>query len=433
MIIEVIRGRRAEKRDDGCLRVARLSHDDDESIMKRSLAVCLGSAWILLATVLAAGSLGADGHSFSRILYASPAPFSWPRLGPAVAGHGLALGGLIVLLVGVFGAGRAVAGLTGIQGTGAGLAALASGWGVVSLIQHGLGLAGLEFPVVLYGAAALVIAGAAGLVSDRPWRGFRAGSGSERLALCGTAILLAGSFLLSRLPEVTEDARQGHYAMPEQYLMLHKITAEPGNMGWQMPRGAEMTNMIPWRIGGVEGGKLANVGYLVTLVLLAAAVGRLLGMNASEGCPAPADRLPEGDRDPASPSAGWWGAMLAAACGMAMEEVWEGKNDLGMAAGAVGAVWCVLRASDPVGGCSPPSARTASASPATGGTESGRWWLLAGWLLGCAMGVKYTAGFFAVGTLAAAWMAGMRIGSRGAVLATAIFLVPFAGWMADGT
>ena len=327
--------------------------------------------------------------------------FSWPGLGGAMIGHSLALLGLACLLWSSIGAGRPIVRLCKVASGGIERAALsaACGWGFIALIQHGLGLTGLYFPAVLrIEAGALLLSGLACFMRDAAGGKIPGVGARNRMPAIATGILLAGAFALARLPDVHEDARQGHFAAPEQYLLLHKITAEPQHMAWHMARGAEMVCLIPWHLAGIDGGKLANIAWLMTIVAALVQAGRAIGAG------------------------GWWGAVLACSCGMAISEVWEGKNDLGQAAGLAGALWCALRAM--TGG---KASAPVPAKPATG-----RWWLPAGWLLGAAMGVKYTAGFYLAGGIAGvAWGKRSRVELGKAALVGVLFAVPFIGWVGE--
>jgi hypothetical protein len=327
-------------------------------------------------------------------------PFSWLGFRSALWGHVLALCGLIALLLGAFGAGRPVVMLAGLKGVVVGVAGLACGWGVISLINHGLGLTGLYFPAVLRMEACVLPAlGLWSVIRDRAWKGAMGLEPRDRLPVGAIVVLILGALMLTRLPDTNEDARQGHFAGPEQYLLLHKVEAEAQHMAWHMARGAEMVNLVPWHLGGIDGAKLVNVGWLVTLVLVVAGLSRALGGGGREDRPSASDG-----------GGGWWGAMLAASAGMVMSEVWEGKNDLGQAAGILGGLWCSVKAITGRGG--------------------GRWWLVAGWLMGSAMGVKYTAGFYVAGLAAAvAWEKGVRFEWGRMAVVAGVFVVPFIGWM----
>ena len=313
-------------------------------------------------------------------------PFSWSCFGAALWSHGLALAGLAALLLGVYGAGHPVVGLVGLSGTVASVLRLACGWGLISLINHGLGLTGLYFPAILRAeAGVLPVLGLSWMIRNRAWQRSFAIRRSDRLPAVAVLLILAGAFLLGRLPDVHEDARQGHLAGPEQYLLLHKIEAETQHMAWHMARGAEMVNLVPWHLAGIDGAKQVNVGWLITLALVVTGLGKTLG------------------------GGGWWGTMLAISAGLVMSEAWEGKNDLGQTAGTAGALWCGMRAMVE--------------------KSKGRWWLAAAWLMGSAMGVKYTTGFFVVGLAATAWTRKVRVDWGRMALVTGVFVAPFIGWM----
>ena len=311
-------------------------------------------------------------------------PFAWGAVGTAVVGHAVALAAIVVAVAAAASAGRPVARWLHLPSGPASrwLTAVGSGFGVVALAQHGIGLASLFDRRVLVAEAAVLLGlGAVHLATVRPWRFLpRPGAAGRAPAVVAAGCLLA-AFAVSRLPDTHEDARASHLAAPEEYLKARKIHSQPSFVSWHMPLGAEMIFALGWVVDDIEGAKIANVAAAFTGI---AATGRLAA--AVVGTPA-----------------AWWAAALTAAVGLMVEECWEVKNDLVLTMLVALAGWCAVEA---VAG-------------------QRRWWLGAGWFFGLAAGVKFSVGFAAGGFVAA--LIAVRV--RPAALALPLFAAGCAGWL----
>ncbi|MEK7475173.1 MAG: glycosyltransferase family 39 protein [Candidatus Coatesbacteria bacterium] len=317
-------------------------------------------------------------------------PWNWPAFGRAAAGHLAAAAGLAAIVAAAFWAGGPLPGWLALPAAAARRRAfrLVSGFGVVALVQQGLGLAGLWTPPLLRVLIGVLVAGGAvAALRHRPWSGWHVPAADARAPLAAAALLAVAAFALARLPDTHDDPRTYHFAAPEAYLQVHKIHAEPLNVNWHMPFAAEMNFALGWVAGDIEGAKLLNVGFLVALVL----VTLLLAGRLAPGGSAPAW------------SAGW---LLTA--GLVSEECWQGKDDLLLTLNVAAAAWCAAEA---VAG------------------RGRRWWLGAAWCLGLAAGVKFTAGFFVAALAVAAVMSARRPRFRTWPLLVALAVLPVAGWL----
>lgn len=288
---------------------------------------------------------------------AGSAPFAAPVFLRAVARHAAALAWLAPMLLAALGAGAPLARIIGVRSSGwpaLGLQ-LACGWGLLSLANQGLGLAGLWQPGVLGAeAGGAVLAGVWTLVRNRPWTAWDRPGADARLPVALSLVLFAAYALLVRMPDTHEDARVYHLAAPETYLLLHRIVAEPLHFVWHMPLGAEMLFALPYRFGGLEAAKLVNLAVLVTCLLLLHGLVRTF-----EGAP---------------PSA-WWAGFWFLAAGLVADECWQGKNDLVVTMHLLTAAWGVAEAA----------------------AGRRRFALVAATFCGFALGIKWTAGLTALG------------------------------------
>ncbi len=285
----------------------------------------------------------------------------------AVVGHVTALVQFAGTLLALDAAGAPVTGWMRARGGGAAVR-LALGLGVLAVLLHGLGLAGLWTPGVLR-AVTLIAAVIGGLrLITRPPR-------LDRALIAAVAVPLLLGFVVSRLPDTDDDPRTYHFAAPESYLREHRIHAEPLNVNWHMPLGASMLFGAGWAWGDAEGAKLVNLAALLALMLGTARLAEVL-----------------------APGAGAAAALLAGSTGLGVGQVWQGKDDLVLAVPCALAAWAGV---------------------------TGRW-SVALLLLGQAVAVKFTAGFFGAGLLLLAVLPFRR--NRLRVLPLGV--LPVAGWLA---
>jgi len=366
-------------------------------MMRRKLSVLVAVAW---AVCVVAISLGRAAPGWREALWATLAtlgtadPWRWAGFGSALAGHasGLLVFGAVLLTMA--GAGAPLAGLMIPPSSEAFTPmALVLGFSTIALLQHGLGLAGLWFrPVFL---AEVVVAAGGGLavaVRARPWRSLTLpGPGEAVPAVVGACGWLA-AYLLTRLPDTHEDPRTYHFAAPEQWLALHRMVVEPQNAIWHLPLPAEMAYGLAWGLGGIAAAKLVNLAAVVATAWL---LPRLIAAA--------------GGRDPV---AGHWAAAAWLCAGAVLDLCWQGKNDLVLVMFVVAGLMAAV-----------------SAAPGRS-----RWWAAAGWCLGSAIAVKYSAVFFAAGTAVAVLLLPRPRRPARLILATgALAMVPVAGWWAaDG-
>ena len=350
--------------------------------------------WALLAIGLSGRSLSvwipALGEIFSS--FALALPLDLGGLARAMGGHCLWFIGFVGLLFSAYGAGWPAVRLVRVRTDLIGKAGLqlALGWGVISFVQHGLGLTGLLFSMpIRIEMGVFVLLGMWALARERPW-GEMAQGGPGRTPLILIGIVIAMLFFSARYFPVYDDVRTYHFAAPEHYLFLHKINFEPQQFHWQMPLGCEMVFMAAWDIGGVDLAKLVNVAIAVT--------GMLLVKSLAESVAA-------------SPGVGWWAAFLFAVSGPVICLPGVGKTDLAVAMFAASAAWFGIKA--------------------VRGSLLG--WLLSAWFLGQAVGVKFTAGFMAVGLLAGLWRYGRSRLSGTVMLASAgAAFLGMSGWLIAG-
>jgi hypothetical protein len=382
-----------------------------------SLRVLL-AVWGVLVLVLALkGYPGWRDAVVEKGLWGASGVFSGVGLWAAMRGHMWGVLGVVSLVLAGLGAGAGVERLMGARSEirEKVILSLAFGWGVIGLVQQGLGEAGLYYPWVLRTEwGVLVATGLVMCVRWRVWEQFggvvRGGGKPWVLAGC----LMAAIFLMTRLPDVHEDARIYHFAAPEQYLLTHKITVEAQNPSWHMPRGAEMGVLVPWHLGGIELAKSVNLVWLLVML------GFMVGISREVY---------------GSGEWGLWGWVLVLGSGVVVGQVWEGKNDIVVGALVSGALWGLMRAS---GGPSTlrrgpldlAQGRGEETRTATGsGRGGGRWWLLSVCLLGLAMRIKYTAGFFVAAYVVAGWIWGWKeVGRAGRVMVVGVFAGAIAWW-----
>jgi len=319
--------------------------------------------------------------------------FAWRGLVRAVAGHAAWLAVPAAILAGAWWAGGALFSWLGLRDRGPARVALRTvfGLGFLASFHHGLGLTGLFFvPVLALAAAGAVLAGAHSAIREKPWRVYsdiRSWRSHQALVLaCVVAVSVL--FMLARLPDTHDDPRIYHFAAPEHYLKLHKITSQPGLYSFHIPRAFEMDAVTPWALGGISAAKM--VGLIAILACTALVFLASVELGGS----------------------GWLAAALLLGVGVLPQLIWQGKNDPMMAAAVAGAVLCVLRA-----------ARERFRVP----------WLAAGaWLLGSAVSVKYNAGF-AVGGLVLALFILPRKGIhvRAWPVLAVIGLIPALEWFME--
>lgn len=365
-----------------------MSPGRDGRLPLREVVLPVAVGWGLLTLLLCFRSLPVWAEAAVRFYDAAgrAAPLSLAGLASVALGHAAAGGGLVLLLLGAYGAGWPLVRLLGLRATAwpRAVLQLAAGWVVVSLGQHGLGLAGLFHPGVLISEAGVALGfGVLSALRHKPWRRLRIPATDPSFWL--SVAVFAALFALARVPEVLEDARVRHFAAPEHYLFLGKINAEPQHTGWHMPLGFEMAVVLAWALGGIALAKLLNAALALTGALVVKAI---------------ADRL--------RPEAGWWAVLWYGAAGVVVDECWQGKNDLALAVNVAAAAWCGVEAL----------------------RGSRRWWLGVAWFLGAAAGTKYTAVFFLVG------LAGPLLFCRRSLLAwralapaIGVGLVPVGGWL----
>ena len=375
-----------------------------------NVILILGAAWALFALSLARPELTGwrDGMVEVYTAWADMTPLKWGAFARAVLRDGVSLWQVAAILLALYGAGRPVAALFPVRPSpGAALALrLASGFGAVSILQHGLGLSGLFFPRVLAAEAGiLVVLGAVFVFLDRPWQGVALPSGGDRfpaLLILGLFILLYG---LTRLPSVHEDARVYHFALPEHYLLLHRIEAEPQHYASHIGLGAEMAFLIPWAFGGATAAKLVNIAVLLVTCLVAGRAAQRVTGGDAPGTGAPSGGAPSGGTASSGSTAAWWACVIYLTAGRVVDETWQGKNDLLSALFVLTAAWAVIE-----------------------GLAGRRgWFVAAAWFAGCAPAVKYTSGIFIVGMAAFVWYAARPRRGQAALLGT-VAAVPVLAW-----
>lgn len=341
----------------------------------------LAGSWgclVMALSVPAWSMLGVWAGEAWRVWVASP-DFSWRMLGKALAGHFAGALVPISLVVASFGAGRPLALLFRTNDT---FIRLALGWGIIGLIVQGLGYPGLYFrPLLGILAFILVAGGIYCLIIEKPWgefAGVQWRNSLPQLAVLGVALIAA--YLMGRMPDTGEDARTYHLAAPENYLLIHRIVAEPNHFGWHMPFGAEMSFLVPYGLGGLWWAKQVNVAVLFTILGLTWRLSHGLGRGSL------------------------WAPLWVGTAGLIMGQCWEVKNDLMLGMYVAGAVLCAVR-----------RRLTCSA-----------------WLMGLAIGIKFTAGLSVAGLVAGLYFSGAlkpgwprlaRLGVAG--------LLPFLGWLVE--
>ena len=372
----------------------------------------LGATWALFSISLARPELTGwtDGMVEVFGAWADMTPLKWGACARAFIRDAASVWQVVAILLALYGAGRPVAALFPVRPGpfGAPALRLAAGFGAVMMFQHGLGLSGLLFPRILaVEAVVLVLLGVAFLVLDRPWRGASLPAPGDRLP----ALIVLGAFILlyglTRLPSVHEDARVYHFALPEHYLLLHRIEAEPQHYASHIGLGAEMAFLIPWAFGKAPAAKFVNIAVLLVTCLVAGSVARRVtgADDAPRGGAAPGTGAAPRDGVAKGTSVAWWACAIYLTVGRVVDETWQGKNDLLSALFVLAAAWAVIEA------------------------VSGRrgWLVAAAWFAGCAPAVKYTSGIFIVGMAAMAWFV-LRPRRGQVAMLGALAVVPFAAW-----
>ena len=353
-------------------------------------------AWTLLAFILACKIWPGWVDCWKNMINgaALAGPFKTAGFIGAMGGHLAGLLPLVAMLAGAYGAGGPLVRILSPSSNAADIPPLrlAAGWSVVSLVQQGLGYSGLLFPAILRTEAAVwVLAGAAAVILDRPWRTIRRPAAGAMLPAVLTVAMIGVCFLLTRLPDTHEDPMAYHFAAPEHYLALRRINAEPWHLNWHFPLGAEMVFMLNWHLGGIALAKLTNIGFLLTTVLLTRRLAVLILPAASGAGPA-------------------WAAFWVASAGFISDMCWQGKNDLGTLAFVTAGAFC--------------------AAVAMAGRRRG--WGAAAWFLGAATGAKLTAGFFVGGILAAALaVRPALLDPRLLALCSASAALPLLSWLTE--
>jgi hypothetical protein len=359
------------------------------------MALALLASWMAFAVVFSTSHVLPRVESVREIIGAIQAswPLQIPPLVKAILGRILGLLLIPVILAVPYGAGGAVVRFAGLGGKAGGAAPYlrwALGLGLVTVLFHGLGLAGLLFkPVMGLLITGLALLGFKSAVRDWFWKVSEYIWKDSKVPLLGLGVMAFAVYNLTRLPITVEDSLIAHFAAPEMYLLEHKIFAEPQNFLWHMPLGFEMAVLPAWAFGGIEPGKMVNLGVLVALA------GIIWGMARSF----------DAERRHA---VGAWGTFWALSTGFIVAEAWQGKNDIMLALYIAGAVYCTF--------------------VAVAGKRV--FWRGAGLLLGMAVAVKYSALLYAGALfLAVAVYAGIRRMSRGIVPVLVGATIPMLGWL----
>ena len=249
------------------------------------------------------------------------------------------------------------------------------GFAVLGAGFLGLALTGLFFPALLLAAVAAgaILPGARGLAArlararlTRP----AAGGAWLVLALAPAALPL----LMTLVPDAHVDTYTYHLAIPEQFLKVHKFTAEGTSLAHQFPLTAELVYGI-----AVTTGQDALAHWL-QLVPFAAGVALLVAWAAEAG----------------GAAAGWLTLVLVATLGEVGNQAAVAKNDLAAAGFAVGGAILLARGRLAAGAL----------------------------LLGCGGAVKFNVMVLAA---VAALLAIRRKGTAGAL---ALAALPLAPWLA---
>lgn len=338
--------------------------------------------FLIVSLVLSAGLLAELRPAVGEL----PAiRWAWSGFLAAMSGHLAGLGWPALWIVGAWGAGRAH-GWIGVatRPPDRAVLRLLTGWGMLGLLQIGLGFAGLlQMPVFVAETTGFGVLGLRSLVRQRPWRSLAPGR-AGRLPFAVTLAALFAIHLLARLPDGLEDAMVYHLAWPEEICRTGRITVVAEHVQWRFPKAVEALAIAPWGLGGIVAAKAVGVALAISLVPVIIALVRALG-GAS----------------------GWWAAAFILSAGIPLGLARQAKNDLGGLVFATGAAWGLVIAI----------------------RHGGGWWVAAGWFAGCAINSRLTAGL-ALGPLAllAAWAVRRRLMLRPLGTAAVAAFIPFGVW-----
>lgn len=168
------------------------------------------------------------------------------------------------------------------------LFAWGAGFGAISLLALGLGLAGLFAPVpVILGSLILAAAGLGEYWGARKsWPSLPGGIGilGPRRSFLERAFIFAGAlavgilFLLASAPDTSWDAVVYHLRLPAFFIQEHRIFHMPTHHFTSFPLGSEMLFSWLMLLGGLEyagGGESARLFHLSCAVLAAICAGRI--------------------------------------------------------------------------------------------------------------------------------------------------------------
>ncbi len=318
--------------------------------------------------------------------------FSFVGFAKALAGHAGAILATCLILLIAFGAGSALKfcapRMLGHNESWA--IRLVAGWGVMSTVGHGLALSGILSPLLLgVLAIASIVSGTAGLwtvLRGRPFAFQARGFSAARMILV-VGILLV--FLCSRLPGSYVDALGFHFAIPESYLRHHKVIMASGFVSWHMPRGFEMLLVAPLALGGEWSARSVNISLAISHVLVLSVVGA---------------------RMTSSGVGRWVAPAVWICCGLVADQCFRGKNDLCASLYVIAAAAILF-------------VRTKLDT----GTAA-----VAGWLLGLAVGVKWTAAFMVPALGLVYWRGrGLRSGLLLSVAGGGGMVISVSGWLIE--
>ena len=285
----------------------------------------------------------------------------------ALGNHGLSAGAVAALLAVYYGAGYAILLFRPKQASRWADCTLrmVTGMGTLSLLTQGLGMCGLYFGRLLAIVQGIfMVFAVVRIFRGRLWRELEIPAGKDRLPAFLSAGLFLVLFLLARTPIVDQDTLSVHVAVPEQYLRLHRIHAEPQHAWWQRAMGAQMLYSGAMAVGGIDAAKQVDVAALIVLLLLIYRLGRTCnGMNDSP----------------------WWPLFWVLSCRMLARASIFLEYYTISSVYLTAALWCVAR-----------------------GSGSGKaWWYAAFGFMGMGYGVNITAAFGILGICAVLALQGL--------------------------
>ncbi|HNT97322.1 MAG TPA: phospholipid carrier-dependent glycosyltransferase [Elusimicrobiales bacterium] len=310
-------------------------------------------------------------------------------------GQLLLLAGAVLFLFACYGLGRPPLRRLGFSFQGAleeAVFSVGAGFGLLSALMLGLGLAGAVYPAAVAALlAAGLLAGAADLYLAPPAAGPGGPAGFgflDKAALAALVLALLLGLLGALAPEIFYDALIYHLAVPNFYAIEHKITLFPFNAFSNLPMTHGMLYLAALSVGGVPLAKLVNYSaFLLTAGASYAFGARFLSRRA-----------------------GLWGALVFTTVFHSMLSAWSAGTEMLLAFFTVLAMFAVIL---------------------RGGTGEKKWFVLAGVFCGLAMGVKYT-GLFTTIAAGAVFLYYVRSGLRDSVrelawfsLAASFFIVPW--------